>query len=196
MPIALKQELLELHFFAIIPIPQSQKRSYRRGHDSAYEVAHFFSRELNVPILPLLELTCSDPEQQTGKSRFEREVSRNPFQISECFPWNNQLMDTLLKQVDQGRCTQFLIIDDVITSGATLAKASVRIRELIPRSKCFAGSLGYRPRLRHGMESRSNPNQENSNPPKPPQFRFQTPSEESQSDAQFAQDLVNIRKNP
>ena len=196
MPPPLKEALLKLHFLAIIPIPQSQKRSYRRGQDSADCVARFFSSELDVPILRLLELHRPDPEQQTGKSRFNREISINPFQISESFPWNTQLMDRLLKQVDQGQSTHLLIVDDLITSGATLTKASARIRELIPRAKCFAGSLGYRPRVQYEMEPRWNPNPRSPSPLTSPTFRSQIPPGQFRSDAQAAQDLGSTQMNP
>ena len=142
----LKKNLLELNFFAIVPIPQSKARSYRRGHCSALRVAQWYSRELNVPLVALLGLKDSQPKPQTGRNRFEREFSRNPFCIQTETNWTSPLMLNLKEKVDRGAEIRILIVDDLITSGSTFAKASSVIQELFPRARCWAGTLGYRPR--------------------------------------------------
>ena len=151
MPEPLRHELLQNHFFAIVPIPQSQKRSYVRGHDSALEVARFFSLKLDLPILTLLELKDEKTKRLTGLSRFEREFAENPFRITHEFPRNDSLSKKLGEAVDQGRETRLLLIDDLITSGSTISKAAETLQSLLPRSKIWAGSLGFRPNLKNRM---------------------------------------------
>ncbi len=98
----LKKNLTELNFFAIVPIPQSKTRSYRRGHFSALQVARWYSRELNVPLATLLDLKSSRPTPQTGRNRFEREFSRNPFCIQPETDWTSPLLLNLKSHVDRG----------------------------------------------------------------------------------------------
>ena len=124
----LKKNLLELNFFAI---------------------AQWYSRELNVPLVTLLDLKDSQPKPQTGRNRFEREFSRNPFCIQPETNWTSPLMLNLKEKVDRGAEIRILIVDDLITSGSTFAKASSVIQELFPRARCWAGTLGYRPRYQN-----------------------------------------------
>ena len=164
MPPGLRRRLLELHLLAIIPIPQSQMRSYERGHDSAREVARFFSEQLAIPILPLLELRESNPRRQTGMSRFDRDFSKNPFGISRHLDRKNPLYQRILDQEQRGTPIRFLIVDDLITSGSTLSKASAVIKDWIPDSRCWAGSLGFRPKLANARATQCRLGQEQAIP--------------------------------
>jgi len=179
MPAGLKEALSGLAFDGVVPVPQSLKRSYRRGHDSARSVADFFSRELEVPVLPLLELGIRDPARQTGRTRFERDFSSNPFRISRGFPWNSKAIHRIERQVQSGIETRILIVDDLITSGSTLTKAASRIHDLIPRARCWAGTLGFRPK-----------------PVRPAHPPNRTPAAEPRNDGQSAQDPSSTRENP
>ncbi len=164
MPTGLRRKLLELHILAIIPIPQNQTRSYERGHDSASEVARFFSENLSIPILPLLELRDPNPQRQTGTSRFDRDYSKNPFGISRNIDRTGSVYQRVLDQGKQGTSARFLIVDDLITSGSTLSKASSMVKDWIPDSRCWAGSLGFRPRLANARATQCHSN------PEPPEL--------------------------
>ncbi len=168
MPPELGARLRDLDFFCIVPIPQSRKRTLRRGRESALVTARHFSDHLEIPVLPLLDLRVSDPVRQTGRTRFEREFSSNPFSLSGVLNWDSEVLRKLGERVDQGCEVRILLIDDLITSGNTLAKAAATLREWLPRIRCWAGALGYRPRPQHGPEARWHPAPESSHPVKSP----------------------------
>jgi|GEM_PF-2536734 len=151
----LREKLLQLQLLAIVPIPQDRSRSYQRGHDSALEVARFFSYTLGIPILPALELHSRPTPRQTGLDRFGREYSKNPFQISRKFDRSSSILQTTKDPRIRDREVRILLVDDLITSGSTLAKASATLQEIIPTARCWAGALGYRPRMSNGLASRS-----------------------------------------
>ena len=143
----LKNKLLETHFFAIVPIPQDAARSFRRGHESARTTAKFFSKVLSVPLFPILKLKNNKTEQLTGLQKFEREWAESPFVIAgprEIL--GSRLYPLFQEKVNQGREIRLLLVDDLITSGSTLSKASYAMSELHPNLKIWGGSIGFRPR--------------------------------------------------
>lgn len=144
----LREQLIQLGFTAIIPIPQDPGRSRDRGHASALEVARFFAQEIRVPLLELLALEEGNPTRMTGKSRFERDYEPNPFRISERLTAPDPLLRILEEQVMRQQEIRFLLVDDLITSGATLSKASQTLHRLLPRARIWAGGLGFRPGIR------------------------------------------------
>lgn len=160
MPISLQNQLMEKHFFAIVPIPQDRERAEKRGHESALEVAQFFSRKLDVPILNLLQLSQKRTGRMAGRNRFEREFSHNPFKIRSEFPITGALGQALEEKVFQAKEIRLLLVDDLMTSGSTLSKATDTLQCLLPRARIWAGAIGIRPNV-------LNPAQEHRLPPDP-----------------------------
>jgi hypoxanthine phosphoribosyltransferase len=80
----------------------------------------------------------------TGLQKFEREWAINPFLVStEKLPAVfKELMDEKIKH---GREIRILLVDDLITSGSTLSKASLTLKEYYPRLKIWGGGIGFRP---------------------------------------------------
>ncbi len=177
----LRRELLNIGFSAIVPIPQSARRSYRRGHDSALSVARYFSRQLHVPVVSLLELKNRDPARQTGQSRFERDFSPNPFRVG----------DRHLDALESETTSKFLIVDDLMTSGSTLAKAAARIHEREPEARCWGGALGFRPRT--AAKVPVPPALPCRNPTRNP---IRTPSPEPQNDGRSAPAPGTLQTSP
>jgi predicted amidophosphoribosyltransferase len=136
----LKKRLIAQGFDAIVPIPQTFHRSWRRSHESARTVARYFSNELDVPIANSLELKNENTVRQASLSQWERESAPNPFQISKSASTSSRTNDLL------ARASKILIVDDLITSGNTMIRASEVIRQHYPHQKIWAGSLGYRPK--------------------------------------------------
>ena len=147
----LTRALLELDLVAIVPIPQSPKRSDRRGHASAREVAEFIATRIDRPLVELLELRTEEPSHMTGKSRFERDHLPNPFQISVEFSGEHPVFPLMEHRVFSGKEIPLLLVDDLITSGATLARAATVIHGLLPRARIHTSGLGYRAQLETGI---------------------------------------------
>ncbi len=148
MDAALERTLSDLNLVAVVPIPQSRSRTDRRGHASARDVAEFISFRIGSPLLELLDLRVDHPTHMTGKSRFERDHSSNPFRISETFSAENPLFGMIEGRVFSGREIPLLLVDDLITSGATLARAATVIHGFLPRARIHTSGLGLRPPVR------------------------------------------------
>ena len=90
----------------IIPVPLYKKRQRKRGYNQsacfAEGLAKTMSREINLTSL----FRCASSESQTKKSRFIR--------------WKNVEDLFYLKNEEQLKHKHILLVDDVITTGATL----------------------------------------------------------------------------
>jgi predicted amidophosphoribosyltransferase len=146
MPAPLKNRLIETHFFAVVPVPQDVDRSYVRGHESAFETAQFFAKQLGVPVFPILKLKNKKTKRLTGLNKHEREWAENPFAL---LPTSNQWwlkgFPLFQEKLNQGKEIRILLVDDLITSGSTLAKAGDTLKELDPNLRIWGGSIGFRP---------------------------------------------------
>ncbi len=90
----------------ITPIPLSKKRQQKRGYNQALAICTGIAESMQIPILDNLTLRQKDNETQTLKTRQERwENMQNVFHIE-----NPSLIEN----------KNILLIDDVVTTGATL----------------------------------------------------------------------------
>ena len=140
----LKQLLLDMHFDLIIPIPQHEERSMKRGHASALEVAKFFSKELGTPLNPeILRLKDISGSKQANLNAWERRHRENPFIV-------DSLPAPGMKKI--------LIVDDFITSGSTLDKAANAFLASNSNLEIYAASLGWKPKTerRRSVQRQSN----------------------------------------
>jgi predicted amidophosphoribosyltransferase len=90
--------------------PTSRRRSAERGYDQAELLARAVAAELGVPCRRLLYRTHGAP--QTGRSRTERLAG----------------LDGPAFRVRPGRAPRVLVVDDVVTTGATLVAAGEALR--------------------------------------------------------------------
>jgi len=88
--------------------PTTARRKIERGHDHAEILARFVARELHVPCRGVLRRQTDQP--QTGRTRQQRLIG--PRFVSR--PINNQCV---------------VVIDDVVTTGTTLRRASQALYE-------------------------------------------------------------------
>lgn len=130
----LNQQLLQMGFDVIIPIPQQDERSLKRGHASAFELARFFSQELSIQLnSDILKLKDTPTGiKQANLTAWERKYSENPFEV---------------KLLPASEVKKILIIDDFITSGSTLDKAANALLAVDPNLLIYAASLGWKPKM-------------------------------------------------
>lgn len=97
----------------LVPIPVHVNKERERGYNQAQVLCEGISEETNIQILKILKKQSSGKGATKG-NRMERMRSRKiEFQIGTTVPSNAQ---------------HLLIIDDVITTGATLESAFYTIR--------------------------------------------------------------------
>lgn len=97
------QSLTDLH--GIIPVPIHPQRRHTRGYNQAEKIAEGLSKSLGVPSFPKALERTSFKGSQTKKNRYERVQN-----VAEVF--------ALGKGDFTGK--HLLLVDDVITTGATL----------------------------------------------------------------------------
>lgn len=111
---------------AVIPIPLHPKRQKQRGYNQAECIAIGIAQSMQVPIETSLVIRNLETKTQTKKSRTERwENVAQVFQIQE-------------KNIQTGK--HFLIVDDVITTGATI-EACAQILLTVPGTKISIAGL-------------------------------------------------------
>ncbi len=102
----LKKEIPYNKCDLIIPVPLHPKRQKERGYNQSLCFAEGLSAAMNIPVDTSLLLRAEASSTQTRKNRFERyENMKNIF---------------LLKNENKLINKRILLVDDVITTGATL----------------------------------------------------------------------------
>ncbi|MCX7954379.1 MAG: ComF family protein [Bacteroidales bacterium] len=107
----LGQKLSESSFFNdvnyIVPVPLHPKKIIRRGYNQSQIISEGISKIINKPVANIIE-RITETQTQTKKTRIER--------------WTNVSDVFRLKIIDKEKYynKHFLIVDDVITTGATI----------------------------------------------------------------------------
>jgi ComF family protein len=91
---------------AIIPLPLFPARERKRGYNQSELLCRGISEQLNVPILPAAVRRHQKTETQTRKGRVER--------------WTNMEGKFILNDPTALEGRHVLLVDDVITTGATI----------------------------------------------------------------------------
>lgn len=111
----------------IIPIPLHPTREYKRGYNQSAKIAQGLSTTLNKPWFDYAVIRTVNTTTQTKKSKAKRfENVKDAFQVSK---------PNLLK----GK--HILLVDDVITTGATIEACTLKILE-IENVKISIAALG------------------------------------------------------
>ena len=112
----------------IIPVPLHKKRLEERGYNQVTTFCEALSKELKIPYNPDLLYRSRYSKTQTKKDRESRkEVT-------------NALFDVNFSEIDHNK--HFLLVDDVMTSGATL-EACAKALLKIPNSKVSIVTIAY-----------------------------------------------------
>lgn len=111
---------------AIVPIPLHPKRQKQRGYNQAECIAIGISKSLRIPVETNLVFRQIETKTQTKKSRTER--------------WENVAQVFSIKNSQLHTNKHFLLVDDVITTGATIEACAQAILT-IPETKISVASL-------------------------------------------------------
>jgi ComF family protein len=101
---------------AIIPVPLHKKKYMQRGYNQSEQFAIGLSSAMNIPVDKYLLTRARATDTQTRKSRFMRYQN-----VREIFTINNP---------DPWRGKHLLLVDDVITTGATLESCIMALSEI------------------------------------------------------------------
>lgn len=124
--------LLEQPFFssitAIVPVPMHPRKQILRGYNQAHIFAEGLSASLQKPIEDILEKTKMT-DTQTRKSRLERAEN-----VADVYRFKGKTSE---KQV------HFLVVDDVMTTGATLEACAEAIVTAMPNAKISFATIAF-----------------------------------------------------
>jgi len=111
----LAQEDLGLKIDMVIPVPLHKKKLKSRGFNQVEDFGKEIAKSLNVPYIDNVLLKTSFTSTQTLKARLSR--------------WSNIEETFVLTNPELIKNKHVLLVDDIITTGATLEACSVVLRE-------------------------------------------------------------------
>jgi ComF family protein len=120
------QELFETYhqkFNVIVPVPLHPSRKRKRGYNQSEEFARGLSKSLQVPAYDSL-IRATVTETQTRKTKLKR--------------WQNVSEVFQIREYDQIKNCHVLLVDDVITTGATIEACA----QVLLAGGCSAISIG------------------------------------------------------
>lgn len=117
------------HFDAIIPVPLHPSKLRKRGYNQSEMIARGLSRALKVPIDKKTLYRKVYTETQTRKSRIER--WENVSNVFEADPM----------KILNGK--HVLLVDDVLTTGATIEGCANALRKHNPTIKISVATLAF-----------------------------------------------------
>ena len=100
----------------IIPIPLHPDKLRKRGYNQSEWIAMGLSRSMNIPYLTEVLLRSEFTETQTKKSRFNR--------------WENVKGVFITADTEKLQGKHVLVCDDVLTTGATMEAAIMKLRKI------------------------------------------------------------------
>jgi ComF family protein len=97
----------------IIPIPLHPKKEKKRGYNQAAIIGKGMAGEMKIPVRTDLLLRVGETETQTKKGHYDR--------------WENVSSVFAINNPEHFPFEHVLLVDDVITTGATLEACAQRI---------------------------------------------------------------------
>jgi len=113
----------------IIPIPLHWKRERKRGYNQSAMIARGMSLAMQRPVALHAAKRVVETSTQTRKSRYER--------------WNNVRNIFQIDNPESLQGKHVLLVDDVITTGATLEALACEVLEKCPGAKISVAALAY-----------------------------------------------------
>jgi len=122
----LKQSKGHNNFDAILPVPLHPKKKFIRGYNQSAAIAKGIHNYTGVRIYENILSRLKHGETQTSKNRFERHANVQGQYALQKFP----------KEIKH-----ILIVDDVITTGATIETICALIKQQNPDVKISVAAL-------------------------------------------------------
>ena len=104
---------LHLDVDCLVPVPLHPRRHAERGFNQSAEIARFTARGLDLPLEPRLAVRCRDTRSQVGLSLADR---------------RGNLRGAFAADSAQLRGRRIAIVDDVMTTGSTVAELARTLR--------------------------------------------------------------------
>lgn len=122
------------HITGLIPTPLHWRKEIKRGYNQSIDFALGISRTTHLPVLNKLLRRIKSTRSQTQLNKKERlENMKNAFHARS---------DQTILSADQK--PHFLLVDDVVTSGVTLAEMARTLQNTYPECRCSICTLAYK----------------------------------------------------
>jgi ComF family protein len=125
-------QLMESDFFrevdVLVPVPLHPRKEFLRGYNQSRLVAEGMASQMSAVVMPDVLYRTKHSDSQTKKSRYER--------------WENVKDIFALKNGSRLENKHVLLVDDVITTGATL-EACGNVLLQVPGIRLSVASLAY-----------------------------------------------------
>ncbi len=108
----------KLPYDCVCYVPRNRKSKLLYNHDHAEELALELARFLSLPCLPLLKHTGVAGEQKQLARKFRGDAAKLRFEVNEKMLINGKLP-----------CKTPLLVDDIVTTGATAGECAHILRE-------------------------------------------------------------------
>jgi ComF family protein len=112
------------HIECIIPMPMVRQKEKKRGYNQAVLIAQGMASNMQLPVLQNAVVRTNGVQSQTGLNRMLR--------------WENVKDRYVLKQEHALKNRHVLLVDDVVTTGATLESCGLEILRGEPASLSIA----------------------------------------------------------
>ncbi len=113
---------------ALIPVPLHPKKQFKRGYNQSLLLTQGMASAMNAEVYPKILYRKIHSSTQTKKSRYQR--------------WKNVKDIFEIKHAETLEGKHIILIDDVITTGATLEACGNKLMQ-IPGIKISVASLAY-----------------------------------------------------
>lgn len=112
----------------IIPVPLHKRKKIKRGYNQSEYFARGLSQSMKIPLNTTVLLRIKNTETQTNKTRYAR--------------WENVLDVFKVNDSISLKGKNVLLVDDIVTTGATIEACATTLLEANAKSVCIA-AIGY-----------------------------------------------------
>ena len=119
----------------VVPVPLHITKLFKRGYNQSAIIAKVLARELGADYAPWLLKRRYRSSTQTKKDRLHRYLS-----VSQMY---ETPLSKAVKELSMVQKINILIVDDVITTGATIESCVMAILKALPNAKIYFASLAY-----------------------------------------------------